>query len=283
MASLLLGDVCQAIGIVLSLKYVRDGKVEIGSYCDTQGIFKIFGATGVAFSTLAIAIYTFLGVWVMRDITSMKFTYAVVATIWSFIAVFVAVAMTVNRNQQFSFIGPAPYWCWLNQYGVGLGWKMAAEYLWMWVTLGVSILVYVPLYLWMRGNLIIDEDVWWRVRFDFGTDVDQEIRARRRQSLVMLAYPVVYCLCILPLSAVRWTSFVGTKISPTATLAVVAVFGLSGFFNVILLLKTRPSLGLFGHLMFLRPAAPLLPDDHRVQMVDMGLGRPPPEILPARV
>jgi hypothetical protein len=44
----------------------------------------------------------------------------------------------------------------------------------------------------------------------------------------------------------------------TATFFANSIFSLSGFLNVILLLKTRPSSGLFGNLMFLTPARPPL-------------------------
>lgn len=40
------------------------------------------------------------------------------------------------------------------------------------------------------------------------------------------------------------------------TLAANAVSSLSGFLDVILLLNTRPSSGLFGNLMFIGPARP---------------------------
>ena len=41
-----------------------------------------------------------------------------------------------------------------------------------------------------------------------------------------------------------------------ATLAVSAIFGLSGFLNVFLMMTTRPKSGLFGQLMLLSPARP---------------------------
>lgn len=52
--------------------------------------------------------YTFLAIWVGADVLSMRFTFSLVATIWSFIALLVAVGVTVNRNQEISFIGPTP-------------------------------------------------------------------------------------------------------------------------------------------------------------------------------
>jgi hypothetical protein len=79
------------------------------------------------------------------------------------------------------------YWCWVNKHDVGLGWKLAVEYLWLWLALALSFLIYIPLYLWMRGNLILNEAVWWKLSFNFSRVLNPETRARRRQSLVMLA------------------------------------------------------------------------------------------------
>lgn len=63
-----------------------------------------------------------------------------------------------------------------------------------------------------------------------------------------------------------------------ATFTVEAIFGLSGFFNVILLLTTRPESGLFGQLMFVSPAR-LTPADSRFrrEQVEFRLGRMPSE------
>jgi len=55
------------------------------------------------------------------------------------------------------------------------------------LTPSVSLLVYIPLYLWMRGNLVIDENAWWKFYFKLSTDASPESRARRLQSLTMLA------------------------------------------------------------------------------------------------
>jgi len=65
-------------------------------------------------------------------------------------------------------------------------------------------------------------------------------------------YPFLYAICILPLSFVRWIAFVqenngGTNNVPSAaTLTVISLFQLSGLFNVILLITTKPN-GLFGN------------------------------------
>jgi hypothetical protein len=62
---------------------------------------------------------------------------------------------------------------------------MLLEYLWLWLALFFTILVYVPLYLWMRGNLSIpDEAAWWKLHFT--RDLNPEFQARRRKAQVML-------------------------------------------------------------------------------------------------
>ncbi|KAG5641950.1 hypothetical protein DXG03_003939 [Asterophora parasitica] len=69
----------------------------------------------------------------------------------------------------------------------------------------------------------------------------------------MLAYPIVYCVIILPLSIVRWIGFVQERgggentIGAAPTMTVLGIFGLSGAANVVLLLTTRPNSVLFGH------------------------------------
>lgn len=86
----------------------------------------------------------------------------------------------------------------------------------------------------------------------------------------------------MPLSIVRWIAFVqeskhdGVSHMPSAaTLASEAIFGLSGFFNVILLIITKPGSGLFGQLMFVSPAQPPSDPyrDERSTENDYGLGK----------
>jgi len=73
------------------------------------------------------------------------------------------------------------------------------------------------------------------------------------------------------------------SVPPAATFSAVTIFGLSGFFNVILLMKTRPSTGLFGHLMFLQPARPpVLEQIDGAEPVNKEFGRLPPESAPGR-
>jgi hypothetical protein len=124
-----------------------------------------------------------------------------------------------------------------------------------------SVFIYLPLYLLMRGNIVVDEQKWWKFHFQRANKGDQQISHMRRQSFIMLAYPFAYSIIFLPLSIVRWLSFADDGYVPRLSIMFVAssLFGLSGLINVVLLLTTKPESGLFGQLMFKRPAKPHLP------------------------
>jgi hypothetical protein len=250
MFSLFSADVLQAIGAVMSIKWIQDGKVEVGGFCSAQGIVQQLGETGVAMTTLMIAAYTFLGVWLGKDIKKMPIwvTQVLMAAVWLFITVMIILGNVINRGKHFET--PTPYYCWIGE--DYLQWRIWGEYFWFWITLAISFVTYIPLYLWIRGNLLFDENTWWKFTLQkVKLNANPELKMNRRQSLVMLAYPVVYCISILPLSAVRWIGFIQergdrpNRVPSAATFAVVAIYGLSGACNVILLLTTRPDSTLF--------------------------------------
>jgi len=84
-----------------------------------------------------------------------------------------------------------------------------------------SILLYIPLGLWARGNIQLDEDVWWDFHFQQATNLDPNVRTFRGKTLIMLSCPpscvpshittlmqyldTQRCTaCSLPMSVVRW-------------------------------------------------------------------------------
>ena len=85
---------------------------------------------------------------------------------------------------------------------------------------------------------------------------------------MLFRYPVVYVLCTLPLSIVRWTVLVqearhggGNHMPSATTLTLEAICGLLGFFNLVLLFITKPKSGLFGQPMSISPARLLIISD----------------------
>jgi len=224
----------------------------------------------------------------------MRITLGVVLVIWIFDAILVIIKFVFHPGDgKLSYMVPVPvslspiFWLWsLNSeqsWASPLEWEFLTEYMWMGIMLLLSVLIYIPLYLWMRGNLVIDEAAGWNCHFKQAINDDSSsIRFRQRQSVVMLAcvpifhdiscctgelrrqprYPLVYCFGILVMGVARWIQFVqvakyGTNdVSSAVVFVGDAVFGLNGFLNVILLITTRPESGLFGWLMFLSPTGP---------------------------
>lgn len=235
------------------LKWVGSGHVEVGKFCSAQAILKQLGEVGVALSTLAIALYTFIGVWMGKTIRSNKVTGAVIGVIWLFIALLILLGNVLNNGAREGFERPTPYWCWIGQ--PFFMWRLFGEYLWFWITLLVSIITYTPLYFWSRGNITFDDVSWWKFTIH-RADSSEELKDIRRRSLIMLLYPGIYCLITLPLSVVRWIGFVQEQrglvntVPSAATLAVMAIFSLSGACNAILLLTTRPESGLFSRFNY---------------------------------
>ncbi|KAJ2913961.1 hypothetical protein MD484_g6455, partial [Candolleomyces efflorescens] len=252
--SIFLGEAIQALGELLNIKWVNDGKVKIGAFCTTQGVFKQLGQIPVSLSILLLAIYTFRGLWIGVKSESLLVTKLLVAGIWILVTFMIVLgnALNLNKDEQHRYMTPVPYWCWIGK--DYLQWRIWGLYFWFWLTLTISILVYIPLFFWHLGKIIPVPRSWWRfkirrVNSGVGDDFPTELR---NQAKIMLAYPVVFCITVLPLSIVRWISFRqesdggGATIPSAATFATISLLVLSGVFNVTLLLTTRPNTLLFG-------------------------------------
>ncbi|KII92419.1 hypothetical protein PLICRDRAFT_89020 [Plicaturopsis crispa FD-325 SS-3] len=252
MLSLFASDLIQAMGTVLDVKWAHAGKLENGSFCTAQGVVQQLGETSVAMATFAIAIHSFSAVWWSKGVHSMKVAWAVVGLLWLYVVLFVGLGEGLHRSGAYvtpigtkntSYETPTPYWCWVgSSYGKERIW---GEYFWLWLTLATSIIVYIPLYFWKRGNLDIDGSRWFSVKFHRTDGARHDPDIGKRRSFDMLAYPLVYCVIVLPLSIVRWYTFDGKAVPSVGTFFVIFVYGLSGFFNVLLFLTTRPHLLLF--------------------------------------
>ncbi|KAG5638054.1 hypothetical protein H0H81_002088 [Sphagnurus paluster] len=254
MLSLFCADFVQALGAVMDIKWIHQGVTEIGPYCTAQGVIQQLGETGVAITTLLIAIYTFIGVWwrIGMGKRAVNVARIVILTAWAFVFIMVIVPNILHANAVDLYQGPTPYHCWItNNY---LQWRIWGEYFWFWITLAFSSFAYTLLFLWSRGNITLNEYSWWRFSIHRASKFDTH-QSTRMQSLVMLAYPIVYMMIILPLCIVRWIGFVQesaagggkNRIGAAPTLTVIGIYGFSGLANVILLLTTRPNSVLFGH------------------------------------
>jgi len=198
-----------------------------------------------------IAVYTFVLVWwrIGTGERAVYIAWIVVGLIWIYEILYISLAAW--RFKVDTFFHPTPYWCWTGKYY--LAEKIVGEYFWVWLALFASLLLYIPLFFLSRGNITTDDNVWWKFHIHRRSPNAPGLEGERRRSLSMIAYPLLYSIMVVPLSAVRWAGFVQENtgdhrnhIPAAATLAVRVVFGLSGICNVILFLTTRPRLLLFA-------------------------------------
>ncbi|EIN11599.1 hypothetical protein PUNSTDRAFT_118927 [Punctularia strigosozonata HHB-11173 SS5] len=241
MLALFTFDILQALGAVLDVRWINRGIVSPGGYCRAQGIIQQIGETGVAMTTGVLAIHTFLLLW-CRTKMSGRFASIVIWTVMGIICTYLLLYSLIGAFHAKLYEAPSPYWCWIagkqNHY---LADKIMGEYLWLWLTLVLSVVLYTLLWLLLRGNVDPEEGRPWKVTWQRRPSDHVE-----KNNLGILAYPVVYSAIILPLSVVRWITFATNHVPSAATFFVVTLFNLSGLVNVLMLLLVRSKLLLFG-------------------------------------
>ncbi|KIJ42239.1 hypothetical protein M422DRAFT_68052 [Sphaerobolus stellatus SS14] len=273
MINLLMGDFLQGIGIAMNILWVNKGYVACTTTCTIQGIILFMSETLVAMSTLALAIHTAFIILYRRGAESIATSLAVVGGIWVYILLFAIIPNSVHPKGEDKFIRPTLFWCWVGPRYTAE--RIAGAYFWLWFTAVASLVIYILLYLCLRGNIRVDTKRWWKIKlsrramdsnsessgqvnWQVASDTPQvsERITPARKAFSMLLYPLAYIGTILGLSAVRWIDFaMGTQtkgseyhetIPPAATFTAQIIFALSGVVNVALLVKTRPGLLYLG-------------------------------------
>ncbi|KDQ11351.1 hypothetical protein BOTBODRAFT_458731 [Botryobasidium botryosum FD-172 SS1] len=256
--SLFIGDVFQGVGSMLDLRWVRGQAVWCGSYCSAQGAFQTIGGTSIAFSTLAISVFTFSCLFLGWNPPESKLIpILVVVCAWLYSILFAAIGYAVYpkapTDDGIPLYVPSPYWCWLQD-SVPL--RVFGEYLWIWIALVASIFLYVPLFFLLRGKIFVEIKEWHWIQYPSisRSRTERAISISKRRTYAearrMLYYPGAYALTALPQIIARWSKapaqvpiyerpFAGTS-------AAIFIFSLSGVVNVLLFLHTRPSMLGFG-------------------------------------
>jgi len=227
----------------MNIKWVHEGVVNTGHFCTAQGALLQLGTTGVAMATMAIAIYSFSAVWWRKTVHNSNLAYSVVGGIWLYVILFVLIGIGTRGNL---YMVPSPYWCWIGQ-KYNLVEQLMGEYVWLWLALLVSLFSYIPLALWACGNIEFDTINTFSFRW-VKLEPWKRRRGSERRAFGLLAYPMVNCVVILPLSIVRCITFTErvNRVPSVVTFIAITLFGLSGAFNVVLLLTVRSELLLFG-------------------------------------
>jgi hypothetical protein len=237
MLSLLMYDILQAMGGILDIRWAHNGIVTIGPYCTAQGVIQQIGELGVALITLILTAHTFVVALWKVGIGARHFAFGIVALATLYVALWVSIGNGIHKHYE----TPTPYWCWVGP--ANKVERLAGEYVWLWIALFASVIMYIPLYFWTKGRLSIDPKKWYKFQLSESEDAYQ----MRQAALGMLFYPLAYSLMVLPISITRWLTFSHKHedVPSAATFFSVSMFNLSGAINVLLFLVVRPQLLLF--------------------------------------
>ncbi|KIM75363.1 hypothetical protein PILCRDRAFT_827270 [Piloderma croceum F 1598] len=242
--NLMIFDLIQAAGGLMDIKWVAQATVTEGRYCTAQGVLKQTGDVGVALTCLAIAVHT-CGVLVFQWKSPPITALLVIGFIWIFIALIIGITFATHKGQV--YYGVTQYWCWITARYPSQ--RIALEYLWLWITAFVDLVVYASLALILKGFIIVNRG---SIRFTTSEDrvqrqfTSSQSTSRRQDSnsvaMRLLFYPAVYIITVLPIAVVRWTTFSNANayVPFAATAFADALFASSGLLNVILFALTRP-------------------------------------------
>ncbi|KAG8982822.1 hypothetical protein FRB90_006525, partial [Tulasnella sp. 427] len=111
--NLLFMELVQSLGSVLHIRWINRGEVESRTaYCGAQGFAKQFGDVGVALSTLAIAVYTFMVLFLRWRVSDSAWLHlGIIALIWLFLVLIIAIPWATKTDYYFQ----TTYWCWINR------------------------------------------------------------------------------------------------------------------------------------------------------------------------
>jgi len=207
----------------------------------------------VALTSLLIACHTFAVLFFRwQPPKTRKFPLGVV----SVIGLFLLLATLIPALTLPDFWDISGDWCWISPMYPKM-W-LGLEYAIFWTVALGSFLLYIPLFLCLRGNIVVeyphaDEDGWGRGKLRISWRWVQSGKAWRRSNAErkeqmdvarqMLAYPIAYTFMILPSSIIRGIEMHDkTLVIPAAAVAFSgAVYACSGLVNVSLYVITRPA------------------------------------------
>ncbi|KAF8598559.1 hypothetical protein BDV93DRAFT_508845 [Ceratobasidium sp. AG-I] len=281
MLSLLVGEAVVSVGGLIDAKWAYEQQTYCGGTCTAQGILTLIGVTTTALSTLAITVHTWLSIYRSRPPTySLPVWLGFTLAVWLFVILFAVLGWQLHSkdgsDDGLDFFTPTPFWCWISSRYRGE--RLGAEYVWVWLAGFGSILLYVPLFLFSRGNLVFREEASGRMRWEWHSGLpsaqnneasqdkqaEAEQKALRSQAWKMLVYPAAYTFQVLGFSVVRWVTFsdpsLGKLQTPemssfaAASLFFRFIFRLGGFINAVLILTTRPNVLLIGSRSGLSPS-----------------------------
>ncbi|KAJ3570139.1 hypothetical protein NP233_g4600 [Leucocoprinus birnbaumii] len=241
------GELIKAIGGMMNMKWALQGCITENSFCTAQGYIRLIGDVSVSFFSLYIGFDTFF-VLVYGWRAPSRVNIGAIIALCLLTVLLAAIGPALRHDKSLSYMGSTIYWCWIRrQY---LADQVGLEYLWMWLTALIQLVLYGLMALVMRGVLVV-KGPWLRLRtksdapIETGSqisDLGDDERENRATANLLLFYPAIHVICVLPLSIVRWKYFAQGVQTSASVLTTSTIFELSGFLNALLYTFSRPDL-----------------------------------------
>nr|OQO16939.1 hypothetical protein B0A51_15862 [Rachicladosporium sp. CCFEE 5018] len=227
--NLIFADIQQSIAFLLNAQWLRSNAIDVGTpTCWAQGWFVSTGDLSSGLFTFAIAVHSYADI--VHDFRlGYKTFLATIAGLWTFNYVLALVGPVMHPKDYYVRAGA---WCWINL-------KYKDERLWLhyfWILIAEfgSVIIYTLIWLILRR----------RVKETFYTTSSTALRAKSAAKLI-IAYPVVYVVCTLPLVTARLTTMAGGTVTYTTLCVAAAMITSNGWLDVLLYTLTRQGL-IFG-------------------------------------
>jgi len=238
---LLLCDGLQAIGAIMSLRWIVDKEVVFGPICVVQGIVKQAANVGIATWNVVIALHGFC-LLVLEGKEHLFLHVFTLISGWGFICAVAVYGPVVTLSRRGgSFYNVADYWCDISpefphaQFILG--------FVVMIIALSVCSVLCLLVFLRFRGWVVVKG---WRVRINFTGWRAQDFwrddfPKTKLHSFAkrMFVHPVAYTVLVTPITTVQLLKWLGDNVRREGAISCTAVFLLAGTVNVILFFATR--------------------------------------------
>ncbi|KAK4495310.1 hypothetical protein PRZ48_013641 [Zasmidium cellare] len=217
--NLVLADIQQSVAFVLNAAWITTNSVDVGSAtCWAQGWFVSTGDLASGVFTFAIAVHSFADIVCSYRLSRPMFLVTI-ALLWTFVYLTALIGIAMHPADFYTRAGS---WCWINR-------AYTSERLWL--------------------------HYFWVIISEFGTLVIYTlillILTRRastpasRAAKLIVAYPIIYVVCTLPLVVARLRGMAGQNVSFEELCVAGAMITSNGWLDVLLYCLTRRAL-IFG-------------------------------------
>lgn len=222
--NLLLADIQQSMAFLLNAKWLVENRIHVeSSACWAQGWFISTGDLASGVWSFAIGVHTFAVVIFDYRLSNTKFIIGVFM-LWTFVYVMALIGIAMHPSDIYV---RASAWCWVNtRYG---DLRLWLHYFWIFLFEFGTVVIYTVLILALR----------WRIQSNFYQGYRRTRHAQEAAKL-MVAYPLIYVVCTLPLATLRMYQEARSRtVSAKWFCLAGAMITSNGWLDVILYVLTR--------------------------------------------